>query len=78
MEDAFVVSRDPVWHRWIDGLVIMLIGFAAGMVMIQALKMDEMSSTNTLRQITSPQATEPGVGSGASTQIPSGFRVEEG
>lgn len=33
--NPFITSKDPVWHRWIDGLVILTVGVAMGVVAAQ-------------------------------------------
>lgn len=78
MEEVFQVSKDPAWHRWLDGIVILFIGLAAGIVLAFALAFDEVAPINTSVRRKPVPLLEQGVGSGASTDIPSEFKIEEG
>lgn len=72
--NPYQVSQDPVWHRWVDGLVILVIGVAAGVVVSQAMTYTETTTiTETVRKV----QTAPQIESGVSTDIPSGIRFEE-
>ncbi len=76
--DVFQVSNDPVWHRWVDGIVILVIGLAAGLVLAQAMIIEETTTTTTTTtDIIRQKPTAPQVESGVNTNIPSGIKVEE-
>lgn len=72
--NPYEVSADPVWHRWVDGIVVLVIGFAAGLVVAQAILTTTVTTTETVRRV---QTSGPQIESGASTELPSGFRLEE-
>lgn len=56
--NPFVTSKDPVWHRWIDGMVILVIGVALGMVAAQAfMSYETVTTTKTIRR--TPMVTSP-------------------
>ena len=71
------ISQDANWHRWVDGVVILIIGLAAGLVLAQATMAQEVTTTEVIRRRTMT-VPDPQIESGASTEIPSGSRVEEG
>lgn len=71
--NPYQVSQDSIWHRWVDGLVILVIGIAAGVVLSQGLMYEEVTITETVRQV----QTVPQVESGVSTDVPSGIKVDE-
>lgn len=70
--DPYQVSHDPTWHRWVDGLVILVIGLAAGLVISQASLLQE-TTTEVIRTV----PTAPQVESGLQTDMPPGVRLEE-
>lgn len=72
--NPYEVSVDPVWHRWVDGLVVLVIGFAAGLVVAQAILVTTTTTTETTRRV---QVSGPQIESGASTEVPSGIKLEE-
>lgn len=72
--NPYQVSQDPAWHRWVDGLVVLVIGIAAGAVIASMFMYQQtVTVTETVRSI----QTAPQIESGISTDIPSGPRVEE-
>lgn len=71
--NPYQISQDPVWHRWMDGLVILIVGLAAGLVLAGALMTQEITTTEVFRGA----QTVPQIESGTSTDIPSGIRIEE-
>lgn len=73
--DAYTISQDPFWHRWIDGLVILAIGVAAGLVIAQGMMMQETTSTTTEVIRTAPYA--PQVESGVKTEIAPEVNIQE-
>lgn len=76
--NPYEVSNDPLWHRWVDGLVILVIGLAAGLVLAQALLIGQTTTTTTTTEIIRRNPTSgPQIESGVQTDVPSGHRVEE-
>lgn len=72
--NPYQISQDPAWHRWVDGIVILVIGLAAGAVIASMFMYQQtVTVTETIRGI----QTAPQVESGISTEVPSGPRVDE-
>jgi hypothetical protein len=77
--NPYHISQDPIWHRYMDGLIILFIGIAAGLVMAQALMTEEtVITTETIRRTSPAPLIDPKIESGASIEVPSGAKVEEG
>jgi len=74
--DPYQVSQDPIWHRWVDGIVILVIGLAAGLVIAQGLMIQEVTTTTTEIIRTAPSG--PQIESGVQSDIPPQIRIEEG
>lgn len=72
--DHYQISQDPFWHRWIDGIVILVIGISAGAVIASGLMYERTTTVETVRRV---EVANPQIESGISTQTPSGVRVEE-
>ena len=53
MNNTYVVTKDPIWHRWVDGLVILAIGFGIGVVLMGALTTyeTEIITVKSVRQL---------------------------
>ncbi len=73
--NPYQVSQDPIWHRWVDGLVILGIGFLAGMLLTGSILFEEVTVTEVRR--VAPVLKSPQQESGTSTQVPSGIKINE-
>lgn len=72
--DPYQISVDPAWHRLVDGIILLFIGIAIGVVAAQMLTYQETTTiTETIRQV----QTAPQIESGVHTDTPSGVRIEE-
>lgn len=73
--NPYQISQDPAWHRWIEGLIVLFIGIAAGVTIASALMVEETTTVNTLRRV----QTAPQVESGVSTEevLPKGVKIDE-
>lgn len=73
--NPYQISQDPAWHRWVEGLIILFIGLAAGVTIASALMVEETTTVNTLRRV----QTAPQVESGVSTEVslPKGVKIDE-
>ncbi len=78
MNDPYQISADPIWHRWVDGLIIMFIGLAAGVVLAGTFMMSETTTTIRTTEIIRRSPNVPQIESGVRTDVPSGIRIEEG
>lgn len=77
MNDPYQISQDPIWHRWIDGLIILFIGIATGVVVAGTIMMTGVTTTTHTTEIIRRGPSLPQVESGARTDIPSGVKLEE-
>lgn len=72
--NPYQISTDPVWHRWVDGIVILAIGLAAGVVITSMFMYGQtITVVETVRSV----QTTPQLESGISTRIPSSPRIDE-
>lgn len=73
--NPYEISQDPAWHHWVDGVVILVIGIAAGLVMAQAFLATQSTTITTdgVRRLPSV----PQVESGIRTDLPPTVKIEE-
>ncbi len=74
--DPYQISNDPAWHRWVDGVVLLVIGLAAGLVIAQAVALQE-TATTTRTEIIRTMPRAPQVESGVQTDTPAGIKIDE-
>ena len=43
--DPFQISKEPAYYRWIDGIVLLIIGVVTGLVISQGLNFFQMTTT---------------------------------
>ena len=74
--DPFQVSREPAYYRWIDGLVLLVIGVAIGIVISQSIALFEVgTTTETIHRV---RLQRPGTESTGDVTTPDDFiSVEE-
>ncbi|MFZ1323947.1 MAG: hypothetical protein WAQ57_02185 [Candidatus Saccharimonadales bacterium] len=54
--NPYVTSKDPAWHRAVDGLVILAIGFVIGIIVAGSLLTYETTTVKTIRRVPTLQA----------------------
>lgn len=77
MNNPYQISSDPIWHRWIDGLIILFIGIAAGIVIAGSIMLGEVTTTTRTTEIIRRNPLSPQVESGIRTDVPSSVQLEE-
>jgi len=62
--DTYVITKDPIWHHFVDGLVMLAIGFVVGVMLTGSMMSYEITTieTKTIRRAPTLQvpSTEPG------------------
>ncbi len=71
------ISQDSFWNRLLDSLVILVVGFSAGMILMQYLMFQELNTPVTTTEIIQQVPTVPQVESGVEINSDSGIKVEE-
>lgn len=74
----YEISKDPFWYRWLDGLIVLVIGFSIGVVASQVILSEEVTTvTSTTRIINrDPDTNDEGV-SALQYDASTGAKIEE-
>ena len=72
----YEISQDPIWHKWLDAVVILVIGISLGMVMSQAIQPQEVTTVTTTEIVKRSEST-PVLEADGVVDIPAGTVLEE-